>query len=282
MDDLAGFGRHLRRCNNTVLPGGRLELRLAGAVIGYVAPEVTALLQAGPGPVEVADAAGLQALEHRIIATGLATWRGEAFDVRAREDGPVLATLDRGVLPNLGIAATGVHMNGLVEDGERTFLWVARRAANKLLDPGKLDHLAAGGVSAGMTPDETIAKEAHEECGLAGTLAAAIRPVSTIRYVMAREEGLRRDVLRCYDVVLPPDWQPEAVDGEVESFELWPLDRAYAAVRDGDAFKFNVNLVLIDLFLRRGLIEAGRALRLGLEGQGSALDPPRDSRPLDP
>jgi hypothetical protein len=37
-------------------------------------------------------------------------------------------------------------------------------------------------------------------------------------------------------------------------------------VRETDSFKFNVNLVLIDLFLRRGLIagQAGAALRAAL------------------
>ena len=272
MDDLAGFRRHLARCNNTMLPGGRPELRLGGAVIGYVAANTVGLAGAGPDGVTVVDQAALSRLGRRIADAGLAEWRDEDFDVRATERGPVLGTLDRGVLPNLGIAATGVHMNGLVARDGATFLWVARRAATKLLDPGKLDHLAAGGVSAGMTPDETMRKEAHEECGLAGSLATdGICHVSTIRYVMARAEGLRRDVLRCYDILLPPDWRPEAVDGEVESFELWPLERAYAEVRDGDAFKFNVNLVLIDLFLRRGVIDpasdAGRALRRGLEGE---------------
>ena len=41
-------------------------------------------------------------------------------------------------------------------------------------------------------------------------------------------------------------------------------------VRDTDAFKFNVNLVLIDLFLRTGMIDAtspeGQRLRRGLTG----------------
>lgn len=266
MDDhLAGFERHLRRCNNTALPGGRRELRLGDALIGYVAPDLAERLAPGQAGVTVADAAELAALGRRIEAAGLATWRNEEFDVRAREDGPVLATLDRGMLPSLGIAATGVHLNGLVERGGGTLLWVARRAAHKLLDPGRLDHLAAGGVSAAMTPDDTMRKEADEECGLTGALADAIRHVGTIRYVMARPEGLRRDVLRCYDVVLPSDWQPEAVDGEVESFELWPIERVCREVREGDAFKFNVNLVLIDLLLRRGLIDAGQDLRRQLK-----------------
>ncbi len=42
--------------------------------------------------------------------------------------------------------------------------------------------------------------------------------------------------------------------GEVEAFELWPIERVFATVRDGDDFKFNVNLVLIDLFIRLGLL----------------------------
>ena len=49
---------------------------------------------------------------------------------------------------------------------------------------------------------------------------------------------------------------PHAADGEVEEFELWPIERVMAAVRDTDDFKFNVNLVLIDLFRRHGLIAA--------------------------
>jgi hypothetical protein len=36
---------------------------------------------------------------------------------------------------------------------------------------------------------------------------------------------------------------------------LIPLEEAFRLVRDTDQFKFNVNLVLIDLFLRRGLID---------------------------
>ncbi len=82
---------------------------------------------------------------------------------------------------------------------------------------------------------------------------------------MQRPEGLRRDRLRLYDIYLPERFTPVAADGEVDAFELWPLARALERVRDGMAFKFNVNVALIDLFLRSGLIDAdgdeGRALR---------------------
>jgi hypothetical protein len=72
---------------------------------------------------------------------------------------------------------------------------------------------------------------------------------------MDRPEGLRRDVLHCYDLMLAEDFTPVATDGEVAAFELWPIARVVETVRDTDDFKFNVNLVLIDLFLRLGLIE---------------------------
>ena len=69
---------------------------------------------------------------------------------------------------------------------------------------------------------------------------------------MERPEGLRRDRLHCYDLMLSDAFVPHPVDGEVTGFELWPIGRVMAAVRDTDDFKFNVNLVLIDLFQRLG------------------------------
>ena len=63
---------------------------------------------------------------------------------------------------------------------------------------------------------------------------------------------MRRDRLHCYDLLLPEEFIPHPVDGEVTGFELWPMRRVFETVRDTDAFKFNVNLVLIDLFRRLG------------------------------
>ena len=138
-------------------------------------------------------------------------------------------------------------------------VWVARRAANKLLDPSKLDHIVAGGVPASLTPAETLVKEAAEEAAVPASLARRAVPVATITYAMERPEGLRRDLLHCYDLELPEDFAPRPADGEVEAFELWPIARVAQTVRDTDAFKFNVNLVLIDLLLRMGLIDGEEA-----------------------
>ncbi|MGH7042795.1 MAG: DUF4743 domain-containing protein [Acetobacteraceae bacterium] len=257
--------RHLRACRNAVLPGARQAFRIGAEVVGWVTPRFAALLADTPGIVAAPDGLRLaaperlEAIASAIAASGHLRWRGEAFDVRARPDGPVLARIDRGALPAFGIAAVGVHVNGLVDAADGPLLWVARRSAGKSLDPGKLDHIVAGGVPAGLTPAETLVKEAAEEAAIPAALARQARHVATISYAMERPEGLRRDCVLAYDLALPAGFRPRAADGEVESFELWPLPRVLTAVRATDDFKFNVNLVLIDLFLRRGMIPPAEA-----------------------
>lgn len=269
----SGFLRHIRACNNARL-SERLPFRVGGAVVGWVRPAFAEALAACPevrkegDGVVLADAAALPALARRLAEAGHYRWRGEAFDVRADLGGPVLTQIDRGALPSFGVAAEGVHVNGVVRGAGGLRLWVAWRAANKLLDPGKLDHVVAGGVPAGLSPDQTLVKEAQEEAAIGAALARQARHVGLICYAMERFEGLRRDRLHCYDLELPEDFRPRALDGEVEAFELWPIGRVMQAVSDTDDFKFNVNLVLIDLFLREGLVAGDEAaeLRAALDG----------------
>jgi len=255
----ARFQRHFRSCNNAVLPGDRLPFCLGDTQVGWVTRAFAAALSAQPGvslgsSVRLAEAQALPGLAAAMAARGFYRLRDEAFDVRAMPGGAVLSTIDRGALPAFGVMAEGVHVNGLVAGANGWMLWVARRSASKLLDPGKLDHIVAGGVSAGMDAFETLIKEAAEEASLPEALARRAEYRSEIVYATERDEGLRRDVLQCFDLELPADFVPRAGDGEVESFELWPIERVFETVRDTDAFKFNVNLVLIDLFQRLGMV----------------------------
>ena len=273
--DNQGFARHVAACNNARLPGGRTRLRLAGVKLGWIDPKLMPALAAhgltpeADGGIDLSDAATLEALGRTLAAEGHFRFRNEDFDLLSGRGGPSLGRIDRGALPSFGLLASGVHVNGLVERPDGMHLWVGRRAADKLLDPGKLDHLVAGGISAGHSPGQTLVKEGHEECNLPPEWAREAVKVAEITYCMERPEGLRRDLLHCYDLTLPQDWMPLANDGEVEEFKLLPLEAVFAQVRDTDDFKFNVNLVLIDLFLRRGLIDEnspeGKHLRAGLQ-----------------
>ncbi|GBQ36501.1 NUDIX domain-containing protein [Gluconacetobacter azotocaptans] len=273
--DAAPFLRHLESCNTARLPGGRTPFRLGDAPAGWVDPDLVPELERRglprrDGAITLADPARLEPLGEDLAASGVYRSHHELFDVAATADGPAIARVDRGALPLFGLIAHGVHMNGLVRRPDGLHLWIGRRATDKRLDPGKLDHLVAGGIPAGHTPEDALHKEAAEEASIPLPIVRQAVPVARIRYAMDRPEGLRRDVLHCYDLELPADFVPAPADGEVESFALIPVGEAFRIVRDTDDFKFNVNLVLIDLFLRLGLIDpdspAGRALRAGLAG----------------
>ena len=266
--------RHIAACRNAVLPAGRAPFLLGPHRVGWLLPDLAACVVAGGArrtadTIVLDDPAALEPLARRLADDGFVPWRGEAFDVRTAPDGPVLAQVDRGAIPAFGMLSLGVHLNGIVRRADGPWLWVGRRAKDKQMDPGKLDQLVAGGVPAGHTLNETLSKEAEEEAALPASLLQHARSGAAISYVMLRPEGLRRDWLRCYDLELPESFMPRPVDGEVEAFELWPLSAVLDRVRRTDDFKFNVNLVLIDLFLRERLIDpassAGQQLRAALD-----------------
>ncbi len=271
--NIAKLLSHIAACHTATLPGARLPFFVGARQVGFLEPDFARRL-AGATPEIVADRrrvvlapAAAGRLNEIAAQAGIAA-RGEDFDVRESPESEVLAVLDRGALPAFGVIGVGAHLNGLVERADGLHLWVGKRAADKKLDPGKLDHLVAGGVPAGLTPAETLVKEAAEEAGLPEALAAQARQVGRFAYNMERAEGLRRDVIFAFDLVLPEHFAPVPVDGEVECFELWPIERAYAEVAGTQNFKFNVNLVLIDLFIRRGLIIGDDAMTLRRALQG--------------
>ncbi|GAB6854689.1 NUDIX hydrolase [Asaia astilbis] len=255
-DSLDPFLAHIRRCNTAIVPGARRRITAGNRSFGLADPRVfdamTAFGYAHGGEFHLPDGSALQPLGEKLAALGLFRPHDELFDV-FDTDNRVIGRIDRGALPLLGCTAAGVHLNGLVETPDGFSLWMGHRAQNKRLDPGKLDHLAAGGICTGLSPMEALIKEAGEEAAIPPALAAQASPVATLRYAMERPEGLRQDTLFCYDLVLPRSFTPQPVDGEVAFFELMPLERVFEIVRDTDDIKFNVNLVLIDLFLRRGL-----------------------------
>jgi len=264
---------HITACQTACLPGERLGFHIGDQLVGYVRPEfadrlasISRSISAGERVVLAEPAAG--GLNEIALAAGCRV-RGEDFDVRAALDQPVLAVLDRGALPDFGVMGVGVHVNGLVRHPDGWHLWVGKRAADKKLDPGKLDNLVGGGVAAGQTPFETLLKEAAEEAALPEELAAAATLQGQISYNMERPEGLRRDVVFAYDLILPETFRPTPTDGEVESFELWPLSRVLEVLATTDDFKFNVALVLVDLLIRHGFITGSDAatLRRALDRQ---------------
>lgn len=195
------------------------------------------------------------AVLNSISADGkLEGWRGELYPVATGFTAPPLLAMERAAIPRFGVRAYGVHMNGFIGAGEDIRMWIGRRAAGKQTFPGKLDNMVAGGQPIGIGLKENLIKECAEEASIPPDLAGQARPVGAVSYCAQSEDGLKPDTQFCYDLRLPPGFVPENADGEIASFELWPIGKVMDSVAETLDFKFNCNLVIIDFLVRHGLI----------------------------
>ncbi|MBK1665842.1 DUF4743 domain-containing protein [Rhodospirillum rubrum] len=181
--------------------------------------------------------------------------RGELYRVNQSWGEPTLMLLDRAVVPTFGVRAYGVHLNGYVGAGADLHLWIGRRSPDKSVAPGKLDNMVAGGQPADLSLRQNLIKECAEEADLPEALARQAIPVGAITYCMESPAGIKPDTLFLYDLALPEDFRPHNTDGEMADFMLWPAAKVVEAVRTTEAFKFNVNLTVIDFAIRHGLID---------------------------
>lgn len=183
-------------------------------------------------------------------------WRDEAYPVTWELARPALMTIERAAAPWFGVRSFGPHMTGYVTKADGLHVWVPRRSSSKPTFPGELDNTVAGGQPAGIGLLDNLVKECAEEAAIPVELARQAKAVGYIAYWTQAGAQLKPDVMTCFDLELPADFTPHASDGEVDSFELWPVRRVYETVRDTTDFKYNCNLVLIDFFVRHGLLAA--------------------------
>jgi isopentenyldiphosphate isomerase len=206
-------------------------------------------------PDHAARSAAMDTVVRAMERDGLVSGRRDEFYAVATHVGAAeLMRIERAAVSAFGIAACGVHMTGFVRRSDGIHVWVPRRSRDKSTYPGMLDNTVAGGQPAGLDIVENLVKECAEEASIPAELARRALPAGAISYCMEAPDGLKPDIQFCFDLELPADFVPRPADGEMESFELWPVARVMETVRDTDAFKFNCNLVLIDFFLRHGLI----------------------------
>ena len=256
--DLAAFrpfccaGTHLGWVHDDLIP-----VLARDEAIFHVSESVVRLSPALATPQ--ARTAALSRMTDRWFAEGtLPAWRGEHYRAATALDAPELFSIERAAAPSLGLRAWGIHVNGYVRRTDGLHMWVARRASDRPVAPGKWDHLIAGGLPSGMTPRENLVKEADEEAGLPPDVAGRAIATGYVSYCFADHgDRLRPDTLLTYDLELPEEVTPVNTDGEVESFELWPIARVVEAVRDTAGFKANCNLVIIDFLVRHQVITPG-------------------------
>jgi 8-oxo-dGTP pyrophosphatase MutT (NUDIX family) len=195
-------------------------------------------------------------LHHLIAQKIIAKERFELYSVASSFNDTPVALADRALMSAMGFPAYGVHCNGFQKENNTIKLWVGKRSADRAVDAGKLDHMVAGGQPHGLTLFENLLKEAHEEANAPEHLVKHARPVGCITYTKGSAYGVRRDVLFVFDLKLPVDFTPHNQDGETESFYLMPARDVLETITKTDDFKFNVALVLVDFFIRHGMINS--------------------------
>lgn len=273
------FMKWIERCNNglpSVSHGAFTPFIVQGNTVGYVDTEFVkdhlekfqqtfthhdgrlglhkSIESLGLADKTAAVGEALKQLHREGVITG---WRDELYPVLTSFDSDPVLLMERAASVYFGIKAYGVHVNGYVERDDGSMdMWVARRSASKPTWPGKLDHIVAGGQPHGLSPMDNVIKECEEEAGIGFELASRAKPVGAVSYCSQYSYGLKRDVLFCFDLKLPEDFKPIANDGEVEEFYRIPVEDVLKIVGrlEGDTYKDNCNLVVLDFMIRHGVI----------------------------
>lgn len=177
----------------------------------------------------------------------------------------VLLSMERAASALFGIITYGVHLTAYTRDPSTSELqiWVPRRAATKQTYGGMLDNTVAGGIATGEAPFESLVRECAEEASLPEDLVRSrAKAVGAVTYYHIRDKRaggetglLQPECQYVYDLELDPQTVPRPCDEEVAGFELMGVEDVKGALREGE-FKPNCAMVLLDFFVRHGLITA--------------------------
>lgn len=187
----------------------------------------------------------------------LKKWRDELYDVALAHGSEVLMQIERCAADVFGIKKYGVHVNAFVKQDGELKVWVAKRSMQKQTYPGKLDQLVAGGFTGGgYTPYDIYVKEADEEAGIDESLARTGISTGCVSYTRTKSNKcMTRGNIFVFDIETPVDFVPKAIDGEVEDFFLMPANELLdIVINDTDRIKDNCVLIMIDFFIRHGVI----------------------------
>jgi len=310
MTEEPGYLRHIRACN-PVIEEPFLPWLVDGQIVGWLRPQLAEVLATRDQVFTLTDIApssvlrppssvfspqftalvldeslddfasrtdALQQVSEWLAVQGLTgPLLGEPYPVTTAGREAALCVIDRATGAYFGIRAFGQHLNGYIRRDGGVYLWIGRRASDRLIFPGHLDNMVAGGLPYGISLQNNLLKECEEEAGMAPELARKALPVGAVTYNRVAKRGYRPDVLYCYDLELPGDFVPHNTDGEVESFSLLEIHEVARLVRETDEFKLNCNLVVVDFLLRHGFIGPEDpdylALVSGLRQPAGSIDP---------
>jgi 8-oxo-dGTP pyrophosphatase MutT (NUDIX family) len=249
-----------------------------GLLVGWTRPEFAAHLEAWPEtfsvrPRGISLMGDYPSIEHRSAALAsiieslaaqdvIRGWRGEQVTVAESFYAPSIFYIERAASMYFGLTMYASHLNALVMrdvNGRGTpHMWLARRAANKHQDPGKLDNIAAGRIARGFSPIETMMKESFEEAGIVERIGKNAKSTGAIKSRHEGEEGLHHEIIFTHDIVLPENFIPQNQDGEVAEFTCIPVYEIMKMLEDDAEFTTDAMLVIVDCLIRHAYITSDR------------------------
>ena len=197
-------------------------------------------------PMELSQS--LHQLAEKMRTAGfISGWRNEEF-AWLDQNGHQIFRLERAAFRTFGFRSMATHINGYTKANT---LWLGRRSETKSTDPGKLDNITAGGITADETPWVCARRELWEEAGIPEKIAENIQPIGRIhmrRPIAGR--GFHDELLFIYDLALSEQFVPTNHDGEVSGFIEISLAEAAARIL-ADEFTSDAAFVTADFILRR-------------------------------
>jgi isopentenyldiphosphate isomerase len=175
-------------------------------------------------------------------------------------------TIERYFTPLFGTISRGAHLTVFTRVGpsKELRIWVPRRSYSCFTYPGCLDTTVAGGVPAGECPLGCIIREADEEASLPEALvrrcAVACGALTYMQETAAGDGGehglVAPDILYVYELEVEEDIKCRPQDDEVQDFNLMSVEEVQQALANGE-FKTNSAVVMLDFFIRHGIINEG-------------------------
>lgn len=258
--------------------GEYIAFRIDGNTVGWLDPQRAARLRSfypiitSSGnelhlAASLSDCAARTAAVERIVRMLaeeglLSAWRDERYAVAPEFAASTLLDIERAAARYFGVRTYAVHVNGLVRSGKGLGMWIARRSPDKAIDPGMLDNLVGGGIATGYEVLDTLRKEAWEEAGIPADVAARARPHGSVDICRAQPQGLQRETVFVYDLMLDDDFIPANQDGEAVGHQRLTFAAAaglIASDRSDDAVTADASLVILDCLLHHGALGADSA-----------------------
>lgn len=218
----------------------------------------------------------LSNVTHQLLSLGISQKHSDMYPVSPFDEAKFgshkqFALVNRSIAPYLGIDSVGVHLNCYVCHNENANkpivhgVWLAKRAPTKSHHSNYWDPTVAGGQQAKLSLHENIVKEAHEEAGVPSEwLDSNTHQDKTVftdhtsdplTITTAKPDGscLKRSIYYSFDLQVPIDWIPTAVDGEVSEFKLYSIQELEEELRCGNNIRPAMTSVLLDFMIRHDL-----------------------------